>query len=229
MTNKDAVAVIVAAGQGTRMGGEHNKLLLPLGTRTILEFSIEAFLKHPGIRKIFLTVSSQDRHIFEKIVPQEVVLVKGGKRRQDSVHNALLKIIQEQQFPELVLVHDGARPFCSAKLIDRILDAAYEHGAAIPVLPLMDTIRRVTEEKTEVVERDELFAVQTPQGFLLEQLLYASMQTTANKWTVTDDASMIENAGGRITTVEGDPLNLKITTPADLERADWILKSTNLS
>ena len=229
MTNKDAVAVIVAAGQGTRMGGEHNKLLLPLGTRTILEFSIEAFLKHPGIRRIFLTVSSQDRHIFEKIVPQEVVLVKGGKRRQDSVHNALLKIIQEQQFPELVLVHDGARPFCSAKLIDRILDAAYEHGAAIPVLPLMDTIRRVTEEKTEVVERDELFAVQTPQGFLLEQLLYASMQTTANKWTVTDDASMIENAGGRITTVEGDPLNLKITTPADLERADWILKSTNLS
>ncbi|HBL55490.1 MAG TPA: 2-C-methyl-D-erythritol 4-phosphate cytidylyltransferase [Deltaproteobacteria bacterium] len=229
MTNKDAVAVIVAAGQGTRMGGEHNKLLLPLGTRTILEFSIETFLKHPGIRKIFLTVSSQDRHIFEKIVPQEVVLVKGGKRRQDSVHNALLKIIQEQQFPELVLVHDGARPFCSAKLIDRILDAAYEHGAAIPVLPLMDTIRRVTEEKTEVVERDELFAVQTPQGFLLEQLLYASMQITANKWTVTDDASMIENAGGRITTVEGDPLNLKITTPADLERADWILKSTNLS
>ena len=229
MTNKDAVAVIVAAGQGTRMGGEHNKLLLPLGTRTILEFSIETFLKHPGIRKIFLTVSSQDRHIFEKIVPQEVVLVKGGKRRQDSVHNALLKIIQEQQFPELVLVHDGARPFCSAKLIDRILDAAYEHGAAIPVLPLMDTIRRVTEEKTEVVERDELFAVQTPQGFLLEQPLYASMQITANKWTVTDDASMIENAGGRITTVEGDPQNLKITTPADLERADWILKSTNLS
>ena len=229
MTNKDAVAVIVAAGQGTRMGGEHNKLLLPLGTRTILEFSIETFLKHPGIRKIFLTVSSQDRHIFEKIVPQEVVLVKGGKRRQDSVHNALLKIIQEQQFPELVLVHDGARPFCSAKLIDRILDAAYEHGAAIPVLPLMDTIRRVTEEKTEVVERDELFAVQTPQGFLLEQLLYASMQITANKWTVTDDASMIENAGGRITTVEGDPQNLKITTPADLKRADWILKSTNLS
>jgi len=229
MTNKDAVAVIVAAGQGTRMGGEHNKLLLPLGTRTILEFSIETFLKHPGIRKIFLTVSSQDRHIFEKIVPQEVVLVKGGKRRQDSVHNALLKIIQEQQFPELVLVHDGARPFCSARLIDRILDAAYEHGAAIPVLPLMDTIRRVTEEKTEVVERDELFAVQTPQGFLLEQLLYASMQITANKWTVTDDASMIENAGGRITTVEGDPQNLKITTPADLERADWILKSTNLS
>ena len=229
MTNKDAVAVIVAAGQGTRMGGEHNKLLLPLGTRTILEFSIETFLKHPGIRKIFLTVSSQDRHIFEKIAPQEVVLVKGGKRRQDSVHNALLKIIQEQQFPELVLVHDGARPFCSAKLIDRILDAAYEHGAAIPVLPLMDTIRRVTEEKTEVVERDELFAVQTPQGFLLEQLLYASMQITANKWTVTDDASMIENAGGRITTVEGDPQNLKITTPADLERADWILKSTNLS
>ena len=76
MTDRDVVVVIVAAGQGTRMGGNHNKLLLPLGTRTILEFSIETFLKNPGIRKIFLTVSTKDRHIFEKIVPQEVVLVR---------------------------------------------------------------------------------------------------------------------------------------------------------
>ena len=221
--------MIVAAGQGTRMGEKHNKLLLPLGTRTILEFSLEPFLQHPGIRKIFLTVALQDRHIFEKIVPPEVVLVEGGKRRQDSVHNALLRVLQERPVPELVLVHDGARPFCSTKLIDRVLDAALKHGAAIPIIPLVDTIRRITQEKTEVVERSELFAVQTPQGFLFEQLLYASMLAVENNWTVTDDASMIENADGKITTVEGDPHNLKITTPEDLERANWILNSNNTS
>ena len=229
MTDRDVVVVIVAAGQGTRMGGNHNKLLLPLGTRTILEFSLELFLKHSGIRKIFLTVAAQDRHVFEKIIPKEVVLVEGGKRRQDSVHKALLRVLQEKPVPELVLVHDGARPFCRAEIIDRVLDAALEHGAAIPVIPLVDTIRRVTKEKTEVVDRSKLFAVQTPQGFLFEQLLHASMQATANKWTVTDDASMVEKAGGRITTVEGDPQNLKITTPADLELADWLLNSKKLS
>ena len=223
----DAVAVIVAAGQGSRMGELHNKLLLPLGTSTILEFSIAPFLKHTGIQKIFLTVSSQDRCVFERIVPKEVILVEGGKRRQDSVHNALLKILQEKLVPELVLVHDGARPFCSAELIDRILAAALEHGAGIPVIPLVDTIRRVTKKKTEVVERSELFAVQTPQGFRTELLKDASMQAVANNWTVTDDASLVEKSGGRVATVEGEPQNIKITTSADLDRADWILNSKN--
>ena len=118
------------------MGEQHNKLLLPLGTSTILEFSIEPFLKHTGIRKIFLTVASQDRRVFERIIPKEVILVEGGKRRQDSVHNALLRVLQEKPVPELVLVHDGARPFCSTELIDSILAATLEHGAVIPVIPL---------------------------------------------------------------------------------------------
>ena len=225
MTDEAAVAVIVAAGQGTRMGGKHNKLLLPLGTRTILEFSLEPFLKHPRIRKIFLTVASQDRHIFEKIIPEEVILVEGGRRRQDSVHHALLQILQEKQVPELVLIHDGARPFCSIKLIDRILDAAFEHDAAIPVLPLVDTIRRVTEEKTEVVDRSKLFAVQTPQGFRTELILDASKQALEKNWVVTDDASLVENSGHEVITVEGEPQNLKITTPDDLKQANWILNS----
>ncbi len=219
--------MIVAAGQGTRMGEQHNKLLLPLGTSTILEFCIEPFLKHTGIRKIYLTVASQDRRVFERIIPKEVILVEGGKRRQDSVHKALLRVLQEKPVPELVLVHDGARPFCSAELIGRILAASFEHGAAIPVIPLVDTIRRVTKKKTEVVERSELFAVQTPQGFRTELLKDASMQAVANNWTVTDDASLVEKSGGRVATVEGEPQNIKITTSADLDRADWILNSKN--
>ncbi|MEC9296751.1 MAG: 2-C-methyl-D-erythritol 4-phosphate cytidylyltransferase, partial [SAR324 cluster bacterium] len=124
-------------------------------------------------------------------------------------------------------VHDGARPFCSAELIDRILAAAIEHGAAIPVLPLVDTIRRVTKTKTEVIERSELFKVQTPQGFRTELLKDASMQALANNLIVTDDASLVEKNGGSVATVEGEPQNIKITTPADLERADWILSPKN--
>ena len=120
-------------------------------------------------------------------------------------------------------MHDGARPFCSIKLIDRILDAAFEHDAAIPVLPLVDTIRRVTEEKTEVVDRSKLFAVQTPQGFRTELILDASKQALEKNWVVTDDASLVENSGHEVITVEGEPQNLKITTPDDLKQANWIL------
>ena len=221
----DAVAVIVAAGRGVRMGEKYNKLLLPLGTSTIIECSLEPFLKHTGIQKIFLTVASQDRRFFERLIPKEVILVEGGKRRQDSVHNALLRIVQEKPVPEIVLVHDGARPFCSAALIDNILAVAHEHGAVIPVLPLVDTIRRVTKENTEVIDRVELFAAQTPQGFHTEVLKDASMQAVANNWIVTDDASLVEKNGGRVVTIEGELQNIKITTPEDLERADYVLNS----
>ena len=229
MAEQDTVAIIVAAGQGTRMGAKHNKLLLPLGTRTILEIGLETFIKHPRIRKIYLTVSSQDRQIFESMIPEEIVLVEGGSRRQDSVHNALLEIMPDEHVPELVLVHDGARPFCSEKLIDRIIDAAHEHNAAIPVLPLEDTIRRITEEKTEVLDRRALFATQTPQGFRTKLILDASKQAIENKWLVTDDASLVENTGDQVSTVEGEPQNIKITTPTDLERANWILKTMSNS
>ena len=226
----DAVAVIVAAGQGTRMGIEHNKLLLPLGTSTILELSLEPFLKHTEIKKIYLTVASKDHRVFESIIPKEVILVEGGKRRQDSVHKALLRVLQEKPVPELVLLHDGARPFCSEELIDRILAAAHEHVAGFPIIPLVDTIRRVIKGKTEVVDRSELFAVQTPQGFRTELLKDASMLAIANKWTVTDDASLVEKSGGKVATVEGEPQNIKITTSADLEKADWIINlKKNLS
>ena len=156
-------------------------------------------------------------------------MVDGGKRRQDSVHNALLTIMQEKIIPELVLVHDAARPFCSGELIDSIIDSANKYGAAIPILPVVDTIRIVRDNKTRIVDRNKLFSVQTPQGFQTKIIKDASIQAIEKKWEVTDDAALIEKMGGKVKTVLGDPQNFKITTPTDLERAKFFINSKNLS
>ena len=227
MTVDDAVAVIVAAGKGSRIGEKCNKLLLPLGTSTILQTSLEPFLKHSRIRKIYLAVSPNDYQFIKNLLPQEVILVKGGKRRQDSVHNALVKIIKERKAPDTVLIHDGARPFCSTNLIDRILDATETHDAAIPVIPISDTVRRITLGKMSVIDRKGLNYVQTPQGFRLKNIFAASSKAKAKNIKVTDDASLLEKTPQRVASVEGDVHNIKITTPAELEIARWFINSMN--
>ena len=227
MTFEHAVAVIVAAGKGSRMRENRNKLLLPLGASTILEKSLEPFLKHSRIRKIYLAASVQDYHLIKKLIPEEVILVKGGKRRQDSVHNALVEVMKGKNIPDIVLIHDGARPFCSSKLIDRVLEATHRHDAAIPVLPINETIRSITVEKTNVVDRRGLFSVQTPQGFRPELIYSASSNAQAKNTEVTDDASLIEKISQRVASVEGEVHNIKITTPADFEQARWIINSMN--
>ena len=217
MTFEHAVAVIVAAGKGSRMRENRNKLLLPLGASTILENSLEPFLKHSRISKIYLAASVQDHNFIKKLIPEEVILIKGGKRRQDSVHNALVA----------VLIHDGARPFCSSNLIDRVLEATQRYDAAIPVLPINETVRRITVEKTNVVDRRGLYSVQTPQGFRPELIYNASTKAQAKNTEVTDDASLLEKISQRVASVEGEVHNIKITTQADLEQARWIINSMN--
>ena len=114
-------------------------------------------------------------------------------------------------------------------MIDSIINSARKYGAAIPILPLVDTIRLVRDGKTEILDRNKLFSVQTPQGFHTKLIKNASVQAIANKWEVTDDAALIEKIGGTVKTVDGEQQNLKITTPGDLERANYILNIKNLS
>ena len=172
-----------------------------------------------------MAASLQDHQLIKKLIPEEVILVKGGKRRQDSVHNALVEVMKEKNIPDAVLIHDGARPFCNSNLIDRILDATHRHDAAIPVLPINDTVRQITEEKTSVLDRRGLYSVQTPQGFRPE-LIFAATSKGKNT-EVTDDASLLENTLQGFASVEGEVHNIKITTPADLEQARWIINSLN--
>ena len=227
MTGEHDVAIIVAAGKGSRMGENCNKLLLPLGTSTILETSLEPFLKHSRIRNVYLAASLQHHQLIKKLIPEEVILVKGGNRRQDSVHNALVEVMKEKNIPDAVLIHDGARPFCSSNLIDSVLDATHRHDAAIPVLPINDTVHRITEEKTNVVDRSGLYSIQTPQGFRPELIYTASSKAKGENTKVTDDASLLENTPQKVASVEGEVLNIKITTPADLEQARWIISTMN--
>ena len=227
MTGGKADAIIVAAGKGSRMGSNNNKLLLPLGTSTILETSLKPFLKHSRIWRIYLAAATQDHNLIKKLIPEEVILVEGGERRQDSVHNALMVVMKKKNIPDVVLIHDGARPFCSQNLIDRVLDASYNSDAVIPVLPINDTVRRITLETNDVLDRRGLYSVQTPQGFRPELIFAASSKAKADNKEVTDDSSLLEKSLQRVTSVEGEVHNIKITTPADLEQARYILNAMN--
>lgn len=222
MTGQDAVAVIVAAGRGTRMEAGSNKLLLPLSHQTILEYAIQPFLRHPCIKQVYLVVAGNDREIITQMFTDEpVLLVEGGPRRQDSVHHALETIDRDKTHPGLVVVHDGARPFCTPELIELVLRGCREKGSAIPVVPLTDTIRRIKDNRTELMDRSHFCAVQTPQGFQWDLLWEASCLAREKNWVVTDDASMLERNGLPVHTVPGDQWNLKITTNADLAWARW--------
>lgn len=219
----DAVVIIPAAGQGKRMAAGQNKLLLRLGKQTVLQHTLELFLKHPRVAKIYLVIAPQDQAKVASFFHEKITLIFGGAERQDSVFQALVEIQKQEKLPRWILVHDGARPFCSATLIETILAQCSHTGAAIPVLPVTDTIRQITPQCTKVLERTQLFATQTPQGFEAKLLIEAYHAAQTHGWETTDDASVVEHWGHPIFTVAGEAANIKITTPHDLKQAQWHL------
>lgn len=145
----------------------------------------------------------------------DVRLVEGGDHRQDSVRAGLLAVPRS----ELVLVHDAARPLCPPDVFRRVLDAAREHGAATAAIPVVDSVKRVTADGRVIasLDRDELVAVQTPQGFRVELLLRAHHQALADDVRADDDCALVERLGHEVRVVMGDPGNLKVTRPGDLD------------
>ena len=209
-----------AAGSGLRLGGGTPKALRLLHGRSLLDRALLAMAAHPAVTEIVVAVPADQVPTVAAALPPsrpEVRVVAGGAHRQASVAAALRELSGECG---IVLVHDAARPLVPAAMIARVVDAvAGGAPAVVPGLPVPDTIKRVDEHGTvvETPPRDELRAVQTPQGFRRDVLI--SAHAGADGEAATDDAALVERLGYPVLVVPGDPAAAKITVPEDLERA----------
>lgn len=216
-------AIIVAAGEGIRFGGE--KQAAALGGKAVLEWSLSAFERSPEVSEIILVLkrdrfARQDLSRFGKISQ----VAPGGRERQDSVSSGLSLV--DPARTEIVLVHDGVRPLVSEEMIHRVILGARRFGAAVPVIPLEDTIKRGDGEWVIGTEdRTNLYRTQTPQGFQYDILMGALKAAEGAGRYATDEASLVEQAGGRVALVEGDPRNIKITSPGDLKIAEALIET----
>ncbi len=214
--------VIPAAGAGKRMGADRNKLMLLLRDRSIIEWTLDVFEADPLCEEIILAINPAEQVWFEQVTDRyatPVRLVAGGRERQESV----LRGLEVIEAPGIVLIHDGARPFIEQTAIHAVVAAAVEHNAAILAVPVKDTVKRIIGETiVETVPRDELMAAQTPQAFDLDTIRTVH-QKAAEHYLGTDDASLIEWDGGKVTLVTGQYENIKVTTPDDLWFGEAIL------
>ena len=210
-------ALIVSAGRGHRFGGGTPKQFLPLGPKSVLARSIEAFLGHPSVTRVRAVIHPDDVELYEAALNRTDVPppIFGGPERQDSVRLGLQGLVEAR--PDVVLIHDAVRPLVSAGLIDRVVAAVGPGVAALPALPVTDTLKRAVDGTVaETVDRSALWRAQTPQGFVFREILSAHEAAAGN--ALTDDAAVAEAAGLRVEMVEGAEENLKITTQEDLER-----------
>lgn len=219
-----SIAIIVAGGSGTRFGAQVPKQFLALCGKPILMRTIEAFA---GNDEIIVTLPADQMDTWRDLCCEQgfAVLhrvVAGGHTRWHSVKNALDSITDASQV-DVIAVHDGVRPLASGQLIKRVMDAARHDGAAIPVVPLNDSVRQLVGSGSHALDRSLLRAVQTPQAFGARLLLEAYAQPFDPVFT--DDASVVERAGHCVTLVEGEPQNLKITRPMDLALAEFLLNA----
>lgn len=215
--------VIVAGGQGVRMGADRPKQFLEIGGKPILRHTIERFLAFDPSFEVIVVLPSAQKEWWREYCRQSGFLerysiVSGGITRFHSVQNALRYVGNEG----LVAVHDGVRPLVSRPLLERIFAAAEEAPAVIPAVPVVESVRKVEEEASVPVSRDGLVLVQTPQVFAAEVLRKAYDQPFSPSFT--DDASVVEASGVRVHVVSGDRMNLKITTPEDLQYAEGLVR-----
>jgi 2-C-methyl-D-erythritol 4-phosphate cytidylyltransferase/2-C-methyl-D-erythritol 2,4-cyclodiphosphate synthase len=211
-------AIIAAAGAGRRLGAAKPKQLIDIGGGSMLQHSLSVFLAHPRVSEVIVVLPAGAAVTLPNLAASAAKMrtVAGGPRRQDSVANAFDAV---DPSTDVVLIHDAARPFVSASLIDRTIDAAAEHGAAIAALQSRDTVKRVEGGIiTETIPRETIYLAQTPQGFRRDVLEKAVALGRAGA-EATDEAALAERAGSRVHVVEGDPGNVKITTSEDLQAA----------
>lgn len=210
------------------MGFSQNKLLFSLHGKTILEQTLYQLEQVACVAHFYVAVAAEDWDVLQRLFGDRanITLVLGGKERQDSVANALKVVVPLLPGPFWVLVHDGARPLCSVALVERVIEECRRSGAAVPLVPVTDTIREKDNISFRLLDRSRLYATQTPQGAEFKIISAAYHHAESQDWRATDDASLIERWGHSVTAVEGDVQNIKVTTPHDLKFAEWLLKET---
>ena len=221
-------AVIVAAGKGRRMGTEVSKQFLPLCGKEILAHSVEKFEKAEKIRDIVL-VTGEDSLQDVREMAQEygwkkiVAVVAGGKERQDSVWNGLQAVSDDT---DIVLIHDGVRPFVTEDILNHSIETAVEMGGCVAGVPAKDTIKVCNGENVAVAtpDRSTLWQIQTPQTFQKDLIMQAYQKAKAEGFVGTDDASLAEYSGCPVKVIMGSYRNIKITTKEDLLIGEAFLK-----
>lgn len=212
-------AIIPAAGMGIRMGSNIPKQFLLLDGKTILHHTLSVLDQCPVVDEIVLVVSEKEIGKAQQQIldshSKVAKVIEGGKERQDSVYNGLKSLDSET---DIVVVHDGVRPFVSADLIRETVEAARDFGAAITAIPVSDTIKKVNEEGLveRTVDRNGLWRVQTPQTFQVPLLKEAFAKAQADNFYGTDEGSLIEYLGRGVKVIPGSELNIKITRSEDL-------------
>jgi 2-C-methyl-D-erythritol 4-phosphate cytidylyltransferase len=236
----NVIVIIPAAGLGTRMTAASGARVVPAASKQFTELdgapilihTLRKFAAAPQVREIYLALRPPEAAGFQPRLEQEklgkpVRVVEGGEHRQESVAHALAAVKAAPD--DVILVHDAVRPLVEQETIQHVIEAAARHGAAIAAVPAVDTIKQVerTAEGAVVratIPRAQIVMAQTPQGFRYDVLKKAFAEAAADGFMGTDEASLVERSGHQVVVVMGSARNIKITTPADLELAEFFLE-----
>ena len=211
------IAIIVAAGRGTRAGGRSPKQWQHLGNKRMIDHSIDLFKNIPRINNVMVVLHSDDLHLLNR---NDVLFTQGGSTRSESVKSGL-KALQQTEHPDYVLIHDAARPSTPLALINEVIDNLEKTNAVSPALPVTDTLWEVIDEKViQTKSRNNIWRAQTPQGFKFNTILDAHSVSTS---TTTDDVEVAISAGVQVKVINGSEKNIKITTAEDFERVMAVL------
>jgi 2-C-methyl-D-erythritol 4-phosphate cytidylyltransferase len=218
--------IIVAAGSGKRMNLGFNKQYLKLNDKEVIAHTIDVFYNNPNINEIVVCIKKDEEEFFKKNIIEKynfenIKLAYGGEERQDSINNGLQKIDKNC---EIVLIHDGARPFVDDKIINESIIKAKETGAVVVGVLVRDTIKVVNQNIIEnTPDRSTLWSAQTPQTFDYKLIMKAYKKAYETNYYGTDDSMLVENIGKKVSMIEGSYENIKITTQEDIGYAEYLL------
>lgn len=222
------IAIIPAAGDGKRFDGATSKLFALLGDRPILAWTLQAFERSSEVDEVMIAIRPEDQEQVSQLVSKSgfrkvTQMISGGRTRQESVSHAIFHL---KDAPEIVVIHDAARPLVRSEMIDRAVAGAREYGAVAFGISPSDTVKKVNSENVvaETLPRNILRLIQTPEAFQLSVILQAYLHDKGSEQGAFDDAELVEQMGGKVIILPGDPRNIKITTVDDLRLAESFLE-----